>query len=81
MRNDNCKGILKGNFRLLRENVLDKSFKGVFRARVLPCTKEFFRASLSYEKWAWDQGDGDLLPCFVYVAPQEKVVSYYHPKR
>ena len=81
MRNDNCKGILKGNFRLLRENVLDKSFKGVFRARVLPCTKEFFRASLSYEKWAWDQGDGDLLPCFVYVAPQEKVISYYHPNK
>jgi len=81
MRNDNCKGILKGNFRLLRENVLDKSFKGVFRARVLPCTKEFFRASLSYEKWAWDQGDCDLLPCFVYVAPQEKVISYYHPNK
>lgn len=81
MRNDNCKGILKGNFRLLRENVLDKSFKGVFRARVLPCTKEFFRASLSYEKWAWDQGDGDLLPCFVYVASQEKVISYYHPNK
>ena len=81
MRNDNCKGILKGNFRLLRENVLDKSFKGVFRARVLPCTKEFFRASLSYEKWAWDQGDGDLLPCFVYVAPQAKVISYYHPNK
>lgn len=81
MRNDNCKGILKGNFRFLRENVLDKSFKGVFRARVLPCTKEFFRASLSYEKWAWDQGDGDLLPCFVYVAPQEKVISYYHPNK
>ena len=81
MRNDDCKGILKGNFRLLRENVLDKSFKGVFRARVLPCTKEFFRASLSYEKWAWDQGDGDLLPCFVYVAPQEKVISYYHPNK
>ena len=81
MRNDNCKGILKGNFRLLRENVLDKSFKRVFRARVLPCTKEFFRASLSYEKWAWDQGDCDLLPCFVYVAPQEKVISYYHPNK
>lgn len=81
MRNDNCKGILKGNFRLLRENVLGKSFKGVFRARVLPCTKEFFRACLSYEKWAWDQDDGDLLPCFVYVAPQEEVISYYHPNK
>lgn len=81
MRNDNCKGILKGNFRLLRENVLGKSFKGVFRARVLPCTKEFFRACLSYEKWAWDPDDGDLLPCFVYVAPQEEVISYYHPNK
>ena len=81
MRNDNCKGILKGNFRLLRENVLDKSFKGVFRARVLPCTKEFFRACLVYERWIRDQDDGKLLPCFIYVPPQENVISYYHPNK
>ncbi len=81
MRNDNCKGILKGNFKSLREAVLDKPFKGVFRAHVLPCTKEFFRAYLRYDKWIQDQRDSNILPCFVYVAPPEKTISYYHPNK
>ena len=81
MRNDNCKGILKGNFKSLREAVLDRPFKEVFRAYILPCTKEFFRARLSYEKCVWDQQDGDWLPCFIYAAPQEKKVSDYNPNK
>ena len=81
MRNDNCKGILKGNFKLLREAVLEKPFKGVFLARVLPSSEKFFRACLLYEKWVWDQHDDNLLPCFIYAPPQEKKVSCYHPNK
>lgn len=81
MRNDNCKGILKGNFKLLREAVLDKPFKGVFPARVLPCSEKFFRACLLYENWVWDQHGGNLLPCFIYATPQEKKVSCYNPNK
>lgn len=81
MRNDDCKGILKGNFKSLREAILDKPFKGVFCAQVFSRSKDFFRAYLLGEKWIRDRHDGNLLPCFIYAAPQEKKVSHYHPNK
>ena len=81
MRNDNCKGILKGNFKSLREVVLDRPFKGVVCAQILSSPREFFSARLLNERWASNQDDGKLLPCFIYAPPQENVISDYHPNK
>ena len=82
MRNDNCKGILKGNFKSLREAVLDKPFKGMFCAYVLPnYPKEVFGACLSPKQWGGCENGRNSLPCFIYAPPQENVISDYHPNK
>lgn len=82
MRNDDCKGILKGNFKSLRETILDKPFKGVFCACVLSnCPNDTFGACLLPKKWNACEHGNNSLPCFIYAPPQENVISDYHPNK
>ena len=82
MRNDNCKGILKGDFKSLREAIFNKPFKGVFCVYDLPnYPNEIFGAYLSPKKWGGCEQGNNSHPCFIYAPSQENVISYYHPNK
>ena len=77
-RNDDCEGVLKGHFNILRDLVRAKPYRAKFYATALSdYPNGHFAAVLSLD--AERKSDG--IPCFIYAASQEKKIAFYHPNQ
>lgn len=84
MRNDDCSGVLKGNFDDLRTAISTVScdYKGCFAAKkIQSCFKDYFTAVLLPEKFDAEKLKENVFPCFIYAARPEKIISVYYPNR
>lgn len=84
MRNDDCSGVLKGNFDDLRAAIsaVPCDYKGSFAAKKIQSgLKDYFTAVLLPKKFDAKKLKENVFPCFIYSALPKKIISVYYPNR